>query len=366
MEFNGKVLRNLEDQVQYLTTYLENSALANEMGIKVLGRVDTVDDIPEGDYEFGDAYMVGTEGNTPYRMVVWTRDAGDGEPGWFDIGYFPTAPDEFSVILVNGEPVHEWDADTKLDKYTEADSGTKAYIAVNGSQGMMLISSGATANAIASRTSNGAVAGPDPTLDGEYVPKKYADDHYVPKRSDVTSYAQLYMKNPDGSQTTIVTRGSANGPGTILQTVGQGQINVVAPTNDNQAVNRGYADGRYQMKQYLNELRLKFEYSNYEYTIKMQWIDDGALTITTLGTSVWQAIREYGVTAYCDSKYDTVQETYSYNVGVMLTQSDNYPYSDIGLGLILVESTNLVLDGIDPGRNTDISNVTVVHTKNPL
>ena len=363
MEFNGQVLRNLEEQVQYLTTYLENSALANEMGIKVLGRVDTVDDIPEGDYEFGDAYMVGTEGNTPYRMVVWTRDAGDGEPGWFDIGYFPTAPDEFSIVLVNGEPVHEWDADTKLDKYTLEDGVTKAYVAYNGSQGMMLISSGATANAIAARTSSGALAGPDPTLDGEYVPKKFADDHYVNKTTSASTYSRVYAIDASGNQVIYDIKDTTGG---MVMRVGQGQINSPNPTNDYQLANRGYNDGRYQMKRYLNELRLKFEYSNYEYTILMQWIDDGALTITTFGTSIWQAIREYGVTAYCDSKYDTVQETYSYNVGVMLTQSNNYPYSDIGAGLILVESTNLVIDGLDPNRNTDISNVTVVHTKNPL
>ena len=62
----------------------------DEFGIKVLGQLDSADDLPESAEEFGDAYAVGTE--PPYNIYIWTRvedteDPTEGE--WFNIGLFP-------------------------------------------------------------------------------------------------------------------------------------------------------------------------------------------------------------------------------------------------------------------------------------
>jgi hypothetical protein len=88
MEINGKTYRNLESQVAYLTDVWNNQVALNEMGIKVVGHVDTEAEIPEGAYEYGDAYQVGTE--TPYTMYVWTRaDLSHSDDYWFIVGKFP-------------------------------------------------------------------------------------------------------------------------------------------------------------------------------------------------------------------------------------------------------------------------------------
>ena len=60
---DGTTLRNLEEQVQYLTNYHDvNQGLA-QWGIRVVGQVDTASELPDPstyDGEYGDAIAVGT------------------------------------------------------------------------------------------------------------------------------------------------------------------------------------------------------------------------------------------------------------------------------------------------------------------
>lgn len=259
MEINGKVYRNLEGQVAYLTQFLETNALANEMGIKVLGRVDSVDDIPAGDYEYGDAYMVGEEGETPYRMVIWSRDAGDGNPGWFDIGYFPTAPDEFSIVEVNGSPVHVFNADTKLDKQTGETAYPQGYVkTADGSQTLFDISVGADANTIPKRDANGRVATKDPSNSADAVNLSYANDHYVAKHTGSTTYIQLYGKAVDGTQQRFDASVGVVA-GTVPIREADGSITVPEiPTANGHAASKGYVDSNTTGKRYLHNLQLRF------------------------------------------------------------------------------------------------------------
>lgn len=88
LQYNNKQYRNLEEQVRYLTEQHEVDKGLSEWGIRVLGRLDTAEELPDpatytGD--FGDAYAIGTE--PPYNFYIWTRvptrpDAGE----WFDYG----------------------------------------------------------------------------------------------------------------------------------------------------------------------------------------------------------------------------------------------------------------------------------------
>lgn len=88
LQYNNKQFRNLEEQVQYLTQQHNIDKGIAEWGIRVLGRLDSADLLPDpATYagEFGDAYAIGTE--PPYEFYIWTRvptrpDAGD----WFDYG----------------------------------------------------------------------------------------------------------------------------------------------------------------------------------------------------------------------------------------------------------------------------------------
>ena len=85
---DGIVYRNLENQVEYLTDYLNTEAQLVELGIKVVGTAEKREDIPEGQYEYGDAYMIGI--SEPYIMWVWTRaDRTHPQDYWFEVGPFP-------------------------------------------------------------------------------------------------------------------------------------------------------------------------------------------------------------------------------------------------------------------------------------
>lgn len=72
----------------YLISLHDNEVDWNLLGIRVIGAIDALP-IPAGDYEYGDAYMVGTE--TPYDMYIYTRPDGEvhTEGYWFPIGKFP-------------------------------------------------------------------------------------------------------------------------------------------------------------------------------------------------------------------------------------------------------------------------------------
>ena len=74
------ILRNIQEQVAKnkadIAALRNVESVLNEFGVTVLGRVDEESDIPEtkpggGDYNYGDAWLVGTE--TPYDMYIWTR-----------------------------------------------------------------------------------------------------------------------------------------------------------------------------------------------------------------------------------------------------------------------------------------------------
>lgn len=80
---------NLQTAVGYLVSLHENEYQWNLLGIKVVGTQEALP-IPEGTYEYGDAYMIGNE-TDGYTMYIWTRaDSGvHKEDYWFPIGQFP-------------------------------------------------------------------------------------------------------------------------------------------------------------------------------------------------------------------------------------------------------------------------------------
>ena len=77
--------RNLQEQVQKNKTDIEAwtnvQFTLNNMGITVLGRVDTSSDIPDKNYEYGDAYLVGT--SDPYDIYIYTRTTDPNVSGTF-------------------------------------------------------------------------------------------------------------------------------------------------------------------------------------------------------------------------------------------------------------------------------------------
>ena len=95
LKFGNKEFRNLQEQVlknmSDIQDIIEGNALLANFGIKVVGQVEAVSDLPdpatyEGDY--GDAYLVGMQ--TPYSYYIFTRAfEGQEQPSWFNLGQFP-------------------------------------------------------------------------------------------------------------------------------------------------------------------------------------------------------------------------------------------------------------------------------------
>lgn len=85
---DGEVKRNIQEQVYENKKNIEAWQGTNKIGIKVVGRVDTIADLPSAStYQgsYGDTYAVGT--SEPYYYYVFTRPAeGDTYPYWFNIG----------------------------------------------------------------------------------------------------------------------------------------------------------------------------------------------------------------------------------------------------------------------------------------
>lgn len=97
LQFENKEYRNLQEQVeknaQDIADFKGGTAVLNEFGIKVVGLVETADEIPspaEYEGEYGDAFLVGTE--VPYTLYIFTRPLEGQEgrtPSWIEIGQFP-------------------------------------------------------------------------------------------------------------------------------------------------------------------------------------------------------------------------------------------------------------------------------------
>lgn len=92
---NKTSIRNIQEQVlensRLINDILYVRKLLNEFGIKVVGKVETANDLPNPQTysgSYGDAYAVGT--TTPYELYIFTRPfEGDEFPHWFNIGPFP-------------------------------------------------------------------------------------------------------------------------------------------------------------------------------------------------------------------------------------------------------------------------------------
>lgn len=103
LKYGNKEFRNLEEQVRknqedIANHYAQDRVLA-DFGIKVVGQVDTPEDLPDAATyigEYGNAYAVGTE--APYIYYIWTR-ANNISPTdyWFDFG-------EITIIGPQGRP----------------------------------------------------------------------------------------------------------------------------------------------------------------------------------------------------------------------------------------------------------------------
>lgn len=85
--YNNLELRNLVEQVQKnkedIAKHYETDRVIADFGIRVLGELNDISDVPPGDYSYGDAYIV----NNSYYIYTRANPAiGQPNPYWLDIG----------------------------------------------------------------------------------------------------------------------------------------------------------------------------------------------------------------------------------------------------------------------------------------
>ena len=105
---------NIQEQVQYLTDLHETSKSLVSWGIRVIDRVDTVEELDNIDVttlEYGDAVAVGTE--SPFFFYIWTRASiGTDSAYWFPFGEIttpgPEGPPGESIVGPTGPRGSKW------------------------------------------------------------------------------------------------------------------------------------------------------------------------------------------------------------------------------------------------------------------
>lgn len=114
---------NLQTAVAYLLSLHKDQYEWNLLGIKVIGTKEALP-IPDGDYDYGDAYMIGTEA-AGYQLWIYTRaDEAHTEDYWFNVGAFPKP----------GPQGPKGDGLEQIYKWTNGTVGRVTYDTTNGAK----------------------------------------------------------------------------------------------------------------------------------------------------------------------------------------------------------------------------------------
>ena len=237
MEINGKVYRNLEGQVGYLTEkYGDLQEQINDIKGKLTHYV-IVEELPTEDIDTSAVYLVGPKGTEPdtyYEEWVYVQ-LEDESWTWEKLG------DTASVDLSG-----------YLEKVTDATTYSQLYAKhADGSQLMMDVSASAIANTVVKRDSGGRVRCSNPENASaiyDAVNLGFANSNYVKKDSTTTPYAKAYIKKADSTQDTVSISSTPN-QGFIVQYNTGGTLRCKDPTgNGEEAVNLSYANDHYLAK----------------------------------------------------------------------------------------------------------------------
>ena len=275
---------NLQAAVGYLISLHDNEVDWNLLGIRVIGAIDSLP-IPAGDYEYGDAYMVGTE--TPYDMYIYTRPDGKvhTEGYWFPIGKFP----------MPGPQGPKGDGLEQINKWTNGTVSNVTYDTTDGAKTTQTTTIDYTDSTDGSTKHQQF----DTTTTLPIVPGKYismgatSDNKKMEVKVDDTALALDYFKiNKTAAYTVPAWTGTSvlhmrytggNTPNTLVSRYGQGDV-------DFHRINAeyiGYAEGGDSIDFYT----LFTNTQGSDYTIDKTPTDTGTLTTTQIGvlTAQYQA-----------------------------------------------------------------------------
>lgn len=181
----GRLGGNLQTTVAYLLSLHKAEYEWNLLGIKVVGHVDALP-IPDGTYEYGDAYTVGTA--APYDMWIYTRaDEFHSEAYWFNIGKFPA-------------PGPQGPKGDGLEQITREASNTAQSVAYDSTSGATIDYAGKTLTYTDSTTGETKTQTYPAQLSFPIIPGKYIDigtnydNNALEVKVDDTALALDYIK----------------------------------------------------------------------------------------------------------------------------------------------------------------------------
>ena len=344
MEINGKVYRNLESQVGYLTDVcgdLQNQI--NDVRSHLTHYV-IVDTLPTEDIDTSAVYLVGPLGTAPdtyYEEWVYVQLADEswtweklGDTDSIDLsGYlqkvetattypqiYAKATDgsqtmvnaansvlAYSAVLrdANGQltvpetPTADEHATSRKwvnNNFLAKDSTASTYQRVyaknpNGTQDMINVSDSAAAYTMALRDSNGRFKVFTPSHSQDAANKGYVDDNFLAKQTDGSTYGKAYIKNTDGSQGMANVTANTEGGAIVMRTLA-GQVNVPAtPTDNTHAASKKYVDDAVGQLLYLHdiELTITVDASNKLY-VKAYLVSSSATAITSFDRQLYRRI----------------------------------------------------------------------------
>lgn len=215
--------------------------------INIRGILSTSGDLPEPESlaNLSVAYLVGTA--EPYTL--WIQIGETSETAiWTDVGPLNAA----TLIFVNGNAQNIWDADTKLDKVTATTTYTQAYLkGASGNQTMMNVSPTAAPSTIVQRTGNNTIKCAYALNDDEAVNRAQANQTYVAKMTNNTYGMRAYVNNL-GTDTFLNVTEQVASYAMPRRTGNGGLLVPTTPENENEAINKGYADDTYVAKSEAN------------------------------------------------------------------------------------------------------------------
>ena len=187
-----KVGGNLQKTVAYLSRLHKNEYEWNLLGIRVIGVKEALP-IPDGTYDYGDAYMIGNK-TDGFELWIYTRaDEFHTEAYWFNVGQFPKAGPQ-------GPKGDGWDT---AQLFQEGITTNLTYDSNNGGKNESISSMTYVDSTTGKRlTKNFQMVSRLPIIPGKYVSmNSTSDNKKIEVKVDDTALALDYYKM-DKSQTT--------------------------------------------------------------------------------------------------------------------------------------------------------------------
>lgn len=205
------------------------------------------------------AYLIGAA--APYDLYIQVGESSDTAT-WTNTGPFNAA----TLVTVNGSYQNIWNADTKLDRYTNVTEYNQVYVkAADGSEGTINVTKKPIADSVVQRQSDGNIyVAFEPVEEIDATSKYYVDTNFTPKPdvgnsvpffdSALNPGKILINQNTDGT-----TAPQAYRFGRYMES---GELPVGTPTQPYYAANKKYVDDNFVAKMTDNTYGLRAYVNN--------------------------------------------------------------------------------------------------------